>query len=121
MPGLVETSDLIDQEGTVEVPGFNRKVDIKDGVKKVEPLDVVYKIQKDTNTLQYFYDWYRNNEDHDVTIINTDGTGVEVDRWLWADCEVTRFSERTFNAAGIEFYGLSAQIICNSTPVRVQA
>ena len=34
IPGLVSTSDLKDTEGTVDVPGFNRKVTIKEGVKK---------------------------------------------------------------------------------------
>ena len=84
-----------------------------------EPLDLVYKIQRDTNTQKVFKAWFYENEYHDVTVINTDATGAEVNRWLLRDCECASYSERTYNAAGIEFFGLAVQITCSSNPVNI--
>ncbi len=120
VPGLVEVSDLVDEEGTIEVPGFARKVNIKDGVKIYAPLDCVYKIQNETNTQQFFYDWFNKNELHDVTIINTDGVGAEINRWTLNDCECSKYSERTYNAGGVEFFGIAITIVVTSEPVRLE-
>ena len=116
IPGLVSTSDLKDTEGTVDVPGFNRKVTIKEGVKKFEPLDLVYKISANTNTQSVFNGWFQNDELHDVTVINTDATGTEVNRWALRACECAEYSERAFNAAGVEFFGIAVKITCSQGP-----
>ena len=117
VPGLVETSELKDEEGIVDAPAFNRIFKIKNGVKTFEPLDLVYRIDRTTNTRQFFLDFFQNNETKDMTIINTDGTGREMDRWLCRDCECSLFSERTYNAAGVEFFGISVRISCSSEPI----
>jgi hypothetical protein len=121
LPGLVETSPIKDEEGVVEVPGFNRKIPVKDGVKLFDPIDATYKISRDTKTQGFLYDWYSKNEYHDVTIVNTDGTGAEVDKWLLRDCECKKFDERAYNAAGVEFFGVGVTITCSSVPVRLKA
>ena len=115
-PGLVSTSDLKDMEETAEVPGFNRKITIKAGVKKLEPFDLVYKISANTNTQQNFNNWFQKNELHDVTVINTDATGNEVNRWSLRNCECAEYSERSYNAGGIEFFGIAVKITCSSSP-----
>ena len=119
IPGLVETSELMDEEGSIEVPGFSRKIPIKDGVKMLAPLDCVYKIEKDTKTQKFFSDWYFNNEYHDVAVVNCDQTGEEIDRWTLRDCECKKYSERTYNAGAVEFYGVAITLTCTSTPVRL--
>jgi hypothetical protein len=116
LTGLVETSELKDEKGVVEVPGFERKIDIPDGVKKFAPLECIYKIQRDTNTQKVLRDWFYKNEYHDVTIINTDGTGAEVNRWLLRDCENRLYNERQYNAGGVEFFGVGISITCSSIP-----
>ena len=121
VPGLVETSPLIDEEGAIEVPSFNRKITIKDGVKMFAPLDCVYKVQRDTNTQKVFHDWFNKNEYHDVTVVNTDGTGAEVDKWLLRDCECKKYDNRQYNAGGVEFFGIGVTITCSSVPVRLSA
>lgn len=121
IPGLVEVSDLLDEEGSIEVPSFNRKGNIKDGVKMLAPLECVYKIQRDTNTQKFYHDWFIKNELHDVKIINTDGVGSEVDFWLLPDCECSKFTERAYNAGSVEFFGIGVTIICGSVPVRLDS
>jgi len=100
VPGLVESSDLKDEEGLVDVPSFNRMISVKNGVKKFEPQTFIYKVTRGTTTLKFFYDFFNLNEFHDLALINTDGVGIEVDRWLLRDCECSSFNERTYNAGG---------------------
>lgn len=121
VPGLVETSPLKDEEGIVEVPSFNRKIPVKDGVKLLDPLDCVYKIHRDTVTQKLFYNWFNKNEYHDVTVVNTDATGAEVDKWLLRDCECKKFDQRAYNAGGVEFFGIGVTLTCTSTPVRLDS
>jgi len=117
IPGLVSTSPLKDEEGVVEVPSFNRKHPIKDGVKMFDPIDMVYKIARDTNTKKFYSDWFNKNEYHDVTVINTDATGSEIDRWLLRDCECKKYDDRPYNAGGVEFAGIEVTIICTAVPI----
>lgn len=117
--GLVETSEIADKQGTVEVPGFSRMFEIIDGVAKFQPVDMVYKIQRDTNTKSFFYNWFKNKEHHDVTVINTDANGAEVNRWLLRNCELPEYSERAYNAAGIEFFGIAVKFTCPTDPVNL--
>ena len=117
VPGLVECSPLKDEEGVVEVPSFSRKHPIKDGVKLFDPLDMTYKVARDTNTVKVFSDWFYKDEYHDVTVVNTDATGAEVNRWLLRDCECKKHDTRAYNAGGVEFFGIAVTIICTSTPV----
>lgn len=121
LPGLVETGPMNDEEGVVEVPGFGRKVEIKDGVKKFGALDATYKVQPDTITKQFFRDWYYKNEVHDVVVVNTDATGVDVDKWLLPDCECAQYNEREFNAGSVTWFGLVVKITCSGTPTTLDA
>ena len=121
IPGLVETGAIKDEEGVIEVPSFNRKIPIKDGVKLFDPIDCVYKIQRDTKTQKFFHDWFNKNEYHDVTLINTDATGTDVDKWLLRDCECKKYDNRAYNASGVEFFGIAVTITCSSVPIRLTA
>lgn len=121
IPGLVECSDLSDEETTAEVPGFDRTVEISTKTSKFAPLTMVYKIQRDTITLGFFRDWKYKNEIHDVTIIDTDGTGAEHERWELRDCECSKYNKRPYNAGGVEFYGLEVMILCSTAPVATDA
>lgn len=120
VPGLVECSDIKDEEGTIEVPGFNRKVSIKDGVKSFAPVDATYKCQKDSITEKFFSDYYYLNQVKDVDIIDTDATGVEVSRYLLRDCENSLFDKRSYNAGGVEYYGIRIRLNCTSDPIRIE-
>jgi len=121
VPGLVESSPIKDEEGAIDVPGFSRKTPIKDGVKMLDPLDLVYKLQRDTITQQFFMDWFYKNEYHDITVIETDATGTEVNRWLLRDCECKKVDKRPYNAGAIEFHGVAVTLICTTEPVFVAA
>jgi len=119
LPGLTATSDVKDTEATVEVPGFGRIVEIRSGVKKFEPIESTWKIQRDTITHKFLWDWHYKNENHDVTVVNTDATGEEVNRWLLRDCELPDYNERSYSAAGVEYFGVATKITCPSEPINL--
>ena len=121
IPGLVETGALKDEEGDVEVPSFGRIISVKSGVKKFDPIECVYKIDRDTITEKFMRDWFYNDEYHDVTVENVDATGAVVDRILLQDCENGKYDRRPYNASGVEFMGVGIKIICTSTPVPLSA
>lgn len=119
--GLVSTSALKSADGLIEAPGFDFKADIKDGTKKFDPLTVLYKVQRNSDVIDFFDDWHNLNQTKDVTIINVDGTGEEIDRWLWRDCECHSFDAREYDAANVTFYGIEAILNPTAKPVRLPA
>ena len=118
--GLTEVSDVNDETGTTDVPGFNRIIEISTGVKKFTPLDIKYRSDKGSKTAQLLYSWFSQNEYHDITLINTDGFGQEVSRWLLRDCECSRYSEGAYTAGGEEYYGITIRVHCTTEPVRTE-
>lgn len=122
IPGLVECSDLKDESGSAEVPGFGRTVEVKTGVSKFAPLDLVYKDDPGTVTRKFFEKYYYPTDNpqepyYDVVVVNCDATGSEINRWLLRDTECKSFSQRAYNAGGVVFAGIAVTLLCTSTPV----
>ena len=87
IPGLVYVGSIRLEKGTLEVPEFSRIRTIQNGIKKIPPLELRYKINRGTNTLQFFQDWNDDDEIKDVTIIRCDAHGTEFARKLLQQCE----------------------------------
>lgn len=119
LPGLAECSLVKDEETNIDVPTFNRIFSIKSGVKRFEPINIKYVVTRETKTKKFLHDWFKNNEYHDVTVINTDSTGEEVDRWLLRDCECSRYEEPDYVASDVVYFGISGTILCTTEPVRL--
>lgn len=119
--GLVETPEISDEENVIDVPSFSRIKTVKAGISKFNAVDLTYKVNRSDKTSKFFYDWKNKNEYHDMTIINTDATGAEFDRWVLTDCECAMFKEKGYNAGTPEFFSFTVRITCTSTPVYLQA
>jgi len=117
LPGLVMTSAIKDTEKTVEVPGFGRIVEIRSGVKKFEPVESKWKVQRDTKTRKFLKDWHFKDESHDVVVTNTDATGADVNSWLLPDCELPDYDEEPYDAANVDYFGISTKITCPVAPI----
>jgi len=87
IPGLVYAGAIRLEKGTLEVPEFSRIRTIQNGISKIPPYELRYKIARGTSTLNFFNDWYNNDEIKDVTIVRTDAHGVEFARKLLSQCE----------------------------------
>ena len=92
LPGLVFVGEVSREKGQVEVPEFDRTRRIQNGVTTIPPVEMRWKIQRDTNTRQFLLDWYDQNETHDVTVITTDATGSEIERQLMTASECVKHS-----------------------------
>jgi len=85
--GLVYAGELVLEKGSVEIPEFRKIRTVQNGITKYPPYELKYKLNRGTNTKNFFQDWYSGDEIKDVTIIRTDAHGVEFERVLLSQCE----------------------------------
>jgi len=97
--GLVNVGEYSLEKGQIEVPEFKKIRIIQNGISKIAPIMLTYKIKKDSETLKFFREWYMNDETKDVTKIRTDATGTEFARTLYQSCECVRYYEPAFDGA----------------------
>lgn len=85
--GLVFAGELILEKGTVEVPEFRKLRTIQNGITKYPPYELRYKLNRGTNTKEFYQTWYNDDEIKDVTIVRCDAHGTEFGRVLLSQCE----------------------------------
>ena len=96
---LVKFGEINLEELTVEVPSYNKIVTILSGTRKINPITLTFKIRRDSIVLKTLKSWWINREIHDSTIIETDGTGTEYNRWLMPSCELGNAKFPEYDAA----------------------
>ena len=96
--GLVRVQEIVLEKGQLEVPEFSRIRRIQNGIITIPAVEMTYKIQRDTGTLDFMKAWYFGNESKDITIIRTDGSGAEFARTLLPQCECVRYLEPEYDA-----------------------
>lgn len=111
IPGLVSIAEIPLEKGQLEVPEFAKIRRIQNGISTMPAIEMTYKIARDTETLDFFKDWYFGDEQKDVTIIRTDGAGVEFARTLMPSCECVRYVEPEFDAANPVFAQVRVTIL----------
>ncbi len=103
IPGLINVQEIPLEKGQLPVPEFKKIRLIQNGMSTIPPVAMTYKIQRDTETRSFMKDWYLNDESKDVTIIRTDGSGVEFARTLLPQSECVRYFEPEYDAAAPTF------------------
>lgn len=119
--GLSESSSIKDAEALVDIPTYGRIFQVKSGVSKLEPLTFKFLISKGSNIPNFINNWKNNNEYHDVTIVETDATGTEIEKTSLRDCECHSIERSAYNAATPEAYSYTVIINCTTVPVRREA
>lgn len=89
-PGLVNVGELNFEQGVIEVPEFATKRKISDGVTDIPPLELTYRLDRDTSTRKKIDDWFENKDLKNGTIVYTDGHGQVIHRQLLQQCEITK-------------------------------
>lgn len=112
LPGLIAIDEYIIEDDVVEIPGRDTTVSVRNGVKKVPPVPVTYKVTRDSATLKFYEDWYYKKEFHDVTLIRTDGAGNEFARELWPNTELSKLNAPAYDAAA----PVAAQLLATLLP-----
>lgn len=109
--GLVSVSEIPREKRTIEVPSFSTIRDIQSGITKLPPMEMVYSLKRGTNTLQFWEDFYNNNEQKDIEIVRTDADGVEFKRVLYPGCECTRAGEPEYDAANPTYAQIRVTVV----------
>jgi hypothetical protein len=91
--GLVKFGEVSLEQGTIDVPSFNRIWKIQDGIIRMPEITLTYNTKRSTNTRRFLRDWYFQKQVKDMTIIACDATGTEFDRVLWSDVECMKLVE----------------------------
>ena len=111
IPGLVMVGEIVLEKGTIEVPEFHKIRQIQSGISKIPAVDLTYKVERNSSTLEFFKNWYFNDEVHDVTIIRTDAHGVEFSRTVLPQCECNKYQEPAFDGANPTYAQLQTRLI----------
>ena len=99
IPDVVNVEGLgLGEEGTVEAPEPDRKVDISDGVTKLDPITLTINKKRNLKAFQYFLDWHakRATDFRDVSIVILDKLRTEeLHRYFYSECEIKSWKEET--------------------------
>jgi hypothetical protein len=109
--GLVNVEAYELAQGTVEVPGRDKIIPVKNGVLKIPEINLKYKTRRDSQTYQRFINWRDNNEFHDVTHIILDQTGREIARELWPNTECSKVDREGYDAANPVFAQINVRML----------
>lgn len=99
LPGLVNLSEYTIEDGTVRVPGRDKDVPVRNSVKVIPEIEAIFKITRDSQTLQFLQNWYELKETHNVTLIRIDGSGAEFKRELWPNTELAKLNSPAYDAS----------------------
>ena len=96
---LVVVGELSFEQSTVEVPSFEQITEVSSGIVKNPRIPLTFKNQRSTETRTLVKDWHFKKEHHEVTIVETDGDGVEYDRVKYTNCTCPIFKEAPYDAS----------------------
>jgi len=110
IPGLVSFGEVLREKRVVEVPSFRRIRDIQSGIEKMPQLTLVYKLERNTDTLNFFETFFDKDEVKDLEVIRTDAHGVEFKRKMYSNCELLSITEPAYDAANPDFSKIT--VVC---------
>lgn len=112
-PGLVSVGEIMREKGTVDVPSFRKIRPVQNGVVKNPEITLIYKLERDTDTLDFFDKFFDDNEVKDLEIVRTDAHGVEFARTIYTECEVKSITEPPYDAANPDYAKTTVVLIYN--------
>lgn len=108
---LVSFGEIPREKTTVEVPAFQKLRTIQTGVDIIPPIDVGFKVTRNSDTNTFLRDWYTNAEAKDVVVIETDGAGVEIDRMSLSQVELGAYSHEEYDASAPAYYRVNVRFL----------
>jgi hypothetical protein len=111
VPGLVKYGGITIEEGTIEVPEFQKKRNITDGIDKMPIPELTYKLARDTNTLQFFRSYKENKEEHNVIILRCDRDGKEFARQIWPATACSSVTDPPADMAAPTYAQISIKLV----------
>lgn len=104
MVDLIRVGEInLEDASPQEVPSFDRVVTVLSGVTKINPVDISFKIRRNSDTITVVEKWCSKNEVKDVILIETDGHGAEYQRKILPSCEAGNLVLPEYDAAAPVF------------------
>lgn len=100
---LVSITEVVEEEGLIDVPHYGHINQIPDGVVKQQPMECVFLIKRNSRAIEILEDWYNNNKTMDINVISTDAYGVPYHEELLIDCERYKRIRPGYDAAGVTY------------------
>lgn len=102
--GLVSVAEITREKSTVDVPSFRKIRKVQSDITRLPDLTLVYKVERNTDTLDFFDDFFDNNRVADVEILRTDAHGVTFGKpKIYTGCEGITMTEPAYDAASPDF------------------
>lgn len=97
-PNLKSLGEFKTAYGVVEIAAFDEKNDVTDGSIKMEPIPFEFNLKRDGIEKDSLFKWHDKREQRDLTVIFTDGSGIEIVRWLLLDVEISEHGFGEYDA-----------------------
>ena len=97
LPDVVSVAGIgLGEEGTVEAAEVDQKVDVSDGVRKIDPITIKIQKKKGLKAFSHMKDWWDNRatDYKDVSISIWDKLMTEeLHRYFFPECEIKSWKE----------------------------
>lgn len=118
IPNILVVGEHNDEEGVVEVPGFRKKIKIKDGVRVIPEIPMTLKITRDGTGRRFFADWKNRNQYKNVVLEYVDASGNRIDSEFCPNCEVSMVGRPEVNHESVSYASFSVTLLPEDvTPV----
>lgn len=111
-PGLIAVGDVNNEKDKIDVPGYDKVTKTTNGVRKVPDIPLTYRIDKNSETLPFYRNWYLNNEEHDVKMERVNHKGDVFETILYPGCLLGSFNCPGYDAGA----PTAAQFSCELIP-----
>lgn len=108
---LVQFGEINREKTTAEVPSFAKLRSIQTGVDIIPPIEAGFKNQRNSDVNKFLRDWYENSEVKDVVVIETDGSGTEIDRMILSSVELSRYNLEEYAGESPSYYRINITML----------
>lgn len=111
IPGLISVDEIKLEKAMIDAPSFKKIRKIQSDITTIPAVNMKYKTDRNTNTLQFWEDFYNNNEVKDGVIVRTDASGAEFHRQLLPGCECVDITYPAYDAANPSLATISVVVL----------
>lgn len=122
LPNLKSLGEFKTTYGVVEIAAFDEKNDVTDGSIKLEPIPFAFNLKRDGIERNLLFTWHDKREQHDLTVIFTDGSGIEIVRWQLLDVEISEHGFGEYDASSPDAFMIQGVFIATgkARPIAAQ-
>ena len=114
MTSLQTIEALTTEKGVQEVSDLTRTYEIADGQRKLPRIKITVAVKRNSDEYDILYNFYHQQEVHDLVIVTFDGHGVEIRRNSYTECECVKFEPSGYVATKPELNMVTCEFTTGS-------